>query len=145
MIVLDTNVLSEPLKPAPDPAVLAWLDAQAPETIYLTSVNLVELLAGIDILPTGRRRSDLRQALEERVLPLFDGRILAFDAAAAATFARITAQARAGGRTIGFADTAIAAIASTHGFMVATRNLRDFDGTGVGLVNPWTELTQPGH
>ena len=137
MIVLDTNVVSEPLRPEPDAAVVEWLNRQEPRTLYLTTVNLAELLAGIETLPAGRRRDALKQALTEQMMPLFEGRILAFDEPAAAAFARINASAMAAGNTIGFADGAIAAIASAHGFMVATRNVRDFKGTGVEVLNPW--------
>ena len=83
MIILDTNVVSEPLRPEPEPAVLAWLDAQAPATLYLTSVTLAELMTGVAALPAGRRRNKLGQALTEQVRPLFEGRVLAFDTPAA--------------------------------------------------------------
>ncbi len=137
MIILDTNVVSEPLKPLPEPAVLDWLDRQAPQTLYLTTVNLAELLAGIEALPQGRRRTELQHALTNQVMPLFEGRILSFDKKAAEAFARINASAQAIGNPISFADGAIAAIASAQGFILATRNVRDFRGTGVELINPW--------
>jgi len=137
MIVLDTNVVSEPLKAKPDPAVLKWLDAQEPATLYLTTVNLAELLAGIETMAAGKRRTELKRGLIEQMMPLFDGRILAFDTSAAEAFASITASAQAEGNPISFADCAIAAIASANGFLVATRNVRDFKGTGVALLNPW--------
>jgi predicted nucleic acid-binding protein len=137
MIILDTNVVSEPLKPAPDPQVLDWLNAQVPEALYLTTVNLAELLAGVALMPAGRRRTALQQALDAQIMPLFEGRVLPFDRPAAEAFARINASAQAAGQTLGFADAAIAAIASAHGFAVATRNVRDFAGTGVDVLNPW--------
>ena len=137
MIVLDTNVVSEPLRPRPEPAVLQWLDAQEPGTLYLTTVNLAELLAGVDALPAGRRRDELERAFNEQLLPLFAGRILAFDERAAYAFARVNSSAQAAGYPIGFADGAIAAIAAVHGFMLATRNVRDFRGAGIALINPW--------
>ena len=136
MIILDTNVVSEPLKPAPAQTVLDWLDRQAPETLYLTAVSLAELLAGIEALPSGRRRLELEQALTRQILPLFEGRILSFDAKAAEAFGKINAGAKAVGNTMGFADGAIAAIASSQGFALATRNVRDFSA-GVALINPW--------
>lgn len=142
MIILDTNVVSEPLKPEPEPSVLDWLNAQAPETLYLTTVNLAELLAGVEAMPAGRRRTDLHHALVERMMPLFEGRILAFDKQAAEAFARINVSAQAVGNPISFADGAIAAIASAHGFMLATRNVRDFKGTRIELINPWTRSTR---
>ena len=139
MIILDTNVVSEPLRPAPDPAVLAWLDRQAPESLYLTTINLAELLAGIELLPAGKRRTDLKLALRGRMLPLFDQRLLSFDSSAAEAFAQLNALAQAAGSPVSFADGAIAAIAAARGFMIATRNVRDFSGTGVKIVNPWTD------
>ena len=137
MIILDTNVISEPLKPLPEPAVLDWLDRQSPQTLYLTTVNLAELLAGIEVLPQERRRAELQHALTTQVIPLFEGRILSFDEKAAEAFARIHASAQALGNPISFADGAIAAIASAQGFILATRNVRDFRSTGVELINPW--------
>lgn len=137
MIILDTNVVSEPLKPVPDAAVLSWLNAQEPETLFLTTISLAELLAGVEALPAGQRRTALGQSLLGRMLPLFEGRILAFDARAAQAFAQVNARAKSAGNPIGFADGAIAAIASAHGFKVATRNVRDFLGTGVDILNPW--------
>ncbi len=137
MIILDTNVVSEPLKPEPEPAVLAWLDDQAAQTLYLTSITLAELLAGIAALPAGRRRNQLDQALSQKIMPLFEGRVLAFDAQAAHAFAGVQSSASAAGHRISFADGAIAAIAAAHGFAVATRNVRDFKGTGVELIDPW--------
>lgn len=137
MIILDTNVISEPLRPRPDPAVLTWLDAQAPATLCLTSITLAELLAGVAALPAGRRRKLLAKSLTEQVLPLFDGRVLAFDTLAAHSFARVQTGAKASGNTIGFADAAIASIANAHGYALATRNVRDFKGTGVQIMDPW--------
>ena len=137
MIILDTNVVSEPLKPAPSQAVLDWLDRQAPETLYLTAVSLAELLAGIEALPKGRRRLELEQAMTAQILPLFEGRILPFDVKAAEAIGKVSAGAQAVDNTIGFADGAIAAIASAQGFALATRNVRHFKGAGVELMNPW--------
>ncbi len=137
MIILDTNIFLEALKPAPSQAVLDWLDRQAPETLYLTAVSLAELLAGIETLPQGRRRLELEQAMARQILPLFEGRILAFDAKAAGAFGKVRVGAQAVGNTIGFADGAIAAIAAAQGFVLATRNVWDFRGAGIGLINPW--------
>jgi toxin FitB len=138
MIILDTNVVSEPLRIKPERAVLDWLDRQAPETLYLTAVSLSELLAGIELMPAGRRRTNLHRALVDRMMPLFEGRILSFDKKAAESFAQVNASAQAAGNRISFADSAIAAIASSHGFILATRNERDFKGAGVEVINPWT-------
>ena len=139
MIILDTNVVSEPLKQSPNLAVMRWLDAQDPETLYITAVNLAELLTGIEIMPGGRRRSALKQALKTQLEDLFKGRILAFDEGAAEAFAATHARSRAVGNTINFADCAIAAIATAHGYMLATRNGADFKGTGLKILNPWGE------
>ncbi len=138
MIVLDTNVVSEPLKPEPSAVVLDWLDAQEPGTLYLTTVNLAELLASMEAMPAGRRRTKLKGALVERIMPLFEGRILPFDEKSAQAFARVNASAYAAGNRLGFADGAIAAIATANGFMLATRNVRDFRSTGVATLDPWT-------
>jgi predicted nucleic acid-binding protein len=106
--------------------------------LFLTSITVAELLAGVAALPAGRRRNKLAQALTEQVLPLFEGRVLAFDARAAHDFGRVQAGAQASGNPIGFADAAIAAIASAHRFALATRNVRDFKGTGVQIIDPWS-------
>lgn len=137
MIVLDTNVVSEPLKPHPAPAVLAWLDRQAVETLYLTAVNVAELLDGVERLPDGKRKAALDAALRERVLPLFEGRILPFDLGAAEAFARLHARARAAGRGVSVADAYIAAIAHTHSCQVATRDGALFEALGVRTIDPW--------
>jgi toxin FitB len=137
MIILDTNVVSEPLKLKPKAAVIHWLNAQEPQTLYLTTINLAELLSGVDIMPAGRKRAALKTALEDNILPLFEGRIMQFDNKAAQAFAKINAKVQSAGGTISFADCAIAAIAQANGFALATRNVRDFNKTGVELVNPW--------
>lgn len=142
MIVLDTNVVSEPLKPNPDPAVLIWLDSQEPQTLYLTAINLAELFAGVEALPAGRKKTQLHQAINQQLLPLFAGRILPFDQQTAENFASINAKAQAEGAPIGFADCAIAAIASSNGFLLATRNVRDFQHTGIALLDPWAEQSR---
>lgn len=137
MIVLDTNVVSETLKLAPSPIVVDWLNRQARETLYLTTVTLAELLAGVELVPAGRRRNKLKQALTERLIPLFDGRVLSFDPPAAVAFASLNARAQTAGSPISFADCAIASIASAHAFAVATRNVRDFKSVEIELINPW--------
>lgn len=137
MIILDTTVVSEPLKPRPDRHVQEWLDRQAPATLYLTTINMAELWAGIEVLPPGRRRKQLHNAMANEVLPLFDGRVLTFDPASAAVFARVFSKAQAAGNSMDFADCAIAAIATTHRFILATRNSKDFKGSGIELLDPW--------
>jgi toxin FitB len=139
MIVLDTNVVSEPLKPSPDAGVLAWLDRQAPETLYLSAVTVAELLEGVSRLPDGKRKAELAAAITQAVLPLFKGRILPFDEAAACALPGLLAQARSQGVTLGVADAYIAAIAASRGFPVATRDTAPFATVGVAVINPWAQ------
>lgn len=138
MILLDTNVVSEPLKTSPDRAVLRWLDAQAVETLALSSIGLAELLFGIAALPSGRRQSELQTRLERDVLPLFEGRILSFDAAAASAYAALRAKARTEGRAIATVDGYIAAIATAQNLTIATRDTAPFEAAGLPVINPWT-------
>jgi predicted nucleic acid-binding protein len=138
MILLDTNIISEPLKTAGDTNVLAWIDAQIIETLYLSTISLAELRFGIAALPEGKRRDALHFSLEQRVLPLFAGRILAFDDPASKSYAMLRSRARAAGLTIAPADGYIAAIAATHGFAIATRDTSPFDAAGLTVINPWT-------
>ena len=137
MILLDTNVVSEPLRPSGDPAVLAWLDEQNIETLYLAAISLAELRFGIAALPAGKRKDALHRDLERRVIPLFAGRILPFDMAASEAYAEIMALARAGGRAIGTADGYIAATAAINGLIVATRDTSPFEAAGLAVINPW--------
>lgn len=139
MIILDTNVVSEPMRPNGDPAVLAWLDRQADETLYLTATSFAELLLGVEILPPGKRKKGLAAALAELIAGLFGSRILAFDESAAKLYASLVGGARAAGRVVGVADGQIAAIAAAHGFAVATRDAPPFRAVGVPVINPWKE------
>lgn len=137
MIVLDTNVVSEAMKPQPDAAVRDWLDEQAAETLYISSVTVAELLFGIGALPDGRRKQKLAATLDG-MLPLFEGRILAFDTDAARHYAELAVAARKAGKGFPTPDGYIAAIATAHGFTVATRDASAFDAAGVPLIDPWT-------
>lgn len=139
MIVLDTNVLSEPLKPMPAPAVLAWLDRQVRRDLFLTTISVAELLVGVALLPEGKRRSDLHEAYTVDVFKEFEDRILAFDRAAAEALPELTLRARRTGRPVGFADSLIGAIALAHGFTVATRDTSPFESMGVGVISPWSD------
>lgn len=136
MIVLDTNVISEAMRPAPDAAVVDWLNEQAADTLFLCSVTLAELLFGIAALRAGARQDRLAQALD-RLLPLFPGRVLPFDQDAARRYAVIAARARTLGRPLPVADGYLAATAAAHGCAVATRNLAHFADTGVPVLDPW--------
>ena len=135
MILLDTNVVSEPLKASCDKSVLSWIDEQVIETLYLSTISLAELRFGIAVLPEGKRRDTLYSSLEQQVLPLFAGRILPFDEQASQSYA--TLRARNAGQAIATADGYIAAIAMTHGFAVATRDTSPFEAVGLKVINPW--------
>jgi toxin FitB len=137
VIVLDTNVVSEPMKPDGDRRVEAWLDEQVAETLYITSISLSELLLGIEILPNGKRKKELSVALRDLLETLFGDRILSFDLQAAITYATRISKARTTGRAISMADGQIAAVAAAHGFTVATRDTAPFLAAGVPVVNPW--------
>ena len=137
MIILDTCVVSEPMKPQADPAVAAWLDRQAAETLYLTATNLSELLVGIELLPAGRRKRGMAEAMRELLTALFGTRFLDFDREAAVAYAALISRASAKGLAISVADGQIAAIAAVHGFTIATRDTAPFVATGVPVVNPW--------
>ncbi len=138
MILLDTNVVSEPLRPRPDQKVLAWLDAQAAEGLYLSTVSLAELLLGIESLPLGKRRKTLAAGLHEQIIALFGERIAPFDLAAAEAYAQIVTRARRHGHPIAVADAQIAAIAASRQFTVATRDEAPFLAAGLPVINPWT-------
>ena len=139
MILLDTNVIFEPLRTAPDPRVVAWLDAQALETLVLSVVTVAELRFGIARVPAGRRRNGLIGQLESQVLPSFAGRVLNFDLAATQSYAEAMAKARARGLTVGVADGLIAATAAASGMMVATRDTSPFAAMGLLVINPWMD------
>lgn len=138
MILLDTNVISEPLKLSADAGVLSWIDAQSIDTLYLSAISLAELRFGIAALPAGKRKETLHLGLEQRILPLFADRILPFDASASQAYADILSTARTQGRAISTADGYIAATAKRHGFMVATRDASPFEAAGLTVINPWT-------
>ncbi len=137
MILLDTNVMSEPLRQAPEIRVIEWIDAQAMETLFLSSITVAELRAGVALLPAGKRRSGLHENLEKRVLPLFAGRVMPFDLACTQPYAALMAKARHAGLGISTADGYIAAIAAANGFAVATRDIGPFAAAGVTVINPW--------
>ena len=137
MILLDTNVLSEPLRVAPEPRVVAWIDAQPMETLYLSAITVAEIRMGIASMPAGQSRERLRERVEAEVLPRFAGRVLAFDWTATQPYADLIAQARARGVIIGHFDGCIAAIALANGLAVASRDTAPFLAAGVPTINPW--------
>jgi toxin FitB len=137
MIILDTNVLSEVMKPAPAGEVLAWLAAQPTASVYTTSITQAEILHGVMLLPPGRRRRALEEAATSMFAEDFGGRILVFDTEAAPPYALVASRRRRAGRPISHFDAQIAAIALSSGAAIATRNVVDFEGCGVALVDPW--------
>lgn len=136
MIVLDTNVLSEPLKTEPSPKVIEWLDRQSAETLFITTISRAELRFGVLKLPEGKRKIVLAVQIE-RVLGLFKDRTLDFDAAAADRLAQIAADCERIGKRALAPDAYIAACAAVRDYAVATRNVRHFEHTGVRVINPW--------
>lgn len=134
MILLDTNVVSEAMKPEPHPSVRNWLDAQAAETVFLSSVTIAELLFGIGALPRGKRKDRLAAALDG-MLDLFTARILPFDTAAARRYADLAVKAGAAGKGFRTPDGYIAA---AHGFAVASRDTSAFNAAGLAIIDPWT-------
>jgi predicted nucleic acid-binding protein len=138
MIVLDTNVISELMRDRPARTVLTWLDDQFASTLFITAVTEAEIWTGIAVLPLGRRRRGIGAAAD-RAFEIFAGRILPFDSDAARAYATIAAERRASGRPITQADCQIAAITRCRGAQLATRNVKDFEGTGVTVINPWAD------
>ena len=137
MIVLDTNVFSESLKPSPSAVVLRWLASQEPLAVFLTTVTLAEVLYGVEAMPAGKRRKILQSAIESLVASEFSGRILPFDEDAARVFPKIVATREAMGRPISQFDAMIASICRSRRAAVATRNVDDFEHCGVPIVNPF--------
>ncbi|MCA7899108.1 type II toxin-antitoxin system VapC family toxin [Burkholderia cepacia] len=137
MILVDTNVISEPLRREPNAAVIEWLDAQNVETLFLAASSLAEIRLGVAVLPEGRRREWLHQSIEQRVLPLFRGRILPFDDAASKAYASLRARARAAGVAIAPSDGFIAGTAEANGLIVATRDVTPFEAMGIRVIDPW--------
>jgi predicted nucleic acid-binding protein len=137
MIILDTNVISEMMKPAPSQHVTAWMDQQASISLFITSVTIAEIVYGLHALPYGNRKLWLEQAFTNAVMEAFKNRILSFDQLAAFQYGKIMAQRKADGRPLSVCDGQIAAIASVHHFVIATRNVNDFIHCGVELVNPF--------
>lgn len=136
MIVLDTNIVSEAMKPEPNPAVRAWLNKQSAETLYLSSVTLAELLFGIASIPDGKRKDMLSESLDGLML-LFKNRILPFDTDAARKYAELAVVARTVGRGFPTPDGFIAAIAASKGYQVASRDMAPFEAANLDVINPW--------
>jgi predicted nucleic acid-binding protein len=139
VIVLDTNVVSELMRPEPAAAVVEWVDLQPADEVWLTSITLAELLFGIGRIPDERRKRTLASLVEAMVEEDFDHRIGAFDEIAATHYADIVVSRERAGRPISMPDAQIAAICRSHRATLATRNLSDFANTGVTTVNPWID------
>jgi predicted nucleic acid-binding protein len=137
MIILDTNVVSELMKVAPEPAVMVWIDAQPMSSVFLSSVSQGEILYGVGLVPPGKRRDGLLHAARTAFETYFRGRILPYDSDAAEAYAAIAAKRPQAGRPISQFDAQIAAIAHSRGAELATRNTADFEDCGIGLINPW--------
>jgi toxin FitB len=137
MILLDTNVLSELMRPEPEAAVLDWMSAQT-DALYVTALSYAEILFGIDLLPKGRRRQRLGEQAAAMFTEDFAGRILSFDLAVAPAYAAIAGKRQKAGQRLSPVDGMIAAIAQVHGAAIATRD-GDFSGCGIPLINPWQD------
>ncbi|OLP59616.1 plasmid stabilization protein [Xaviernesmea oryzae] len=138
MIVMDTNVLSEVLRPAPEPSVLSWMAAQPRTALFTTTVTRAELLYGANLLPDGRRKATLLRAVSSIFTVDMARQVLSFDNEAADAYADIAAARQISGRPISQFDAMIAAICRSRGARLATRNTRDFVECGIDLINPWT-------
>jgi predicted nucleic acid-binding protein len=137
MILLDTNVISEPLKLLPSRKVVDWLDAQTPDTLYLSATAYAESLTGFERMPEGRRKTDLVAAFSRLIVAVIGDRVIAFDQTSAAVHAKLMAEAGAKGVTVSFADCQIAAVAKLHDLTVATRDTGPFLAMGVRVIDPW--------
>ena len=137
MILLDTNILSEPMMPQPNQAVESWLDAQPWETLYTCTPVLAELRYGVERLAAGRRKTFLSEVVDRIENEVYRGRILSLDPVAAGHYGRLMVKREKQGRRLKQMDGLIAAIALTHGAIVATRNARDFTGLGFEVINPF--------
>ena len=140
MIIIDTNVVSELMRASPDPAVLAWFAGHAADMLFLTAVSEAELRTGAAILPVGKRRDRLVGAIDAMIDQDFASRILPFDCPAARCYAETAAARRAAGKPIMDADCQIAAIARACNAAIATRNVKDFEGCGIEVINPWNAV-----
>jgi predicted nucleic acid-binding protein len=139
MIVLDTNVLSELMRRRPAPRVVEWVDEQDPSALAITAMTAAELLYGVAGLRDGARKAKLASAVQALVREDFSGRVLPFDVAAAEHYAALVSGREQQGRPVNAADGQIAAICRHHGARLATRNVRDFEATGVGVLDPWAD------
>ncbi|TVQ72146.1 MAG: type II toxin-antitoxin system VapC family toxin [Balneolaceae bacterium] len=141
MIVLDTNVLSELVKPSPDSNVIQWVSQRPVAALFTSTITQAEILYGVSLLPDGDRKKQLQKAVVRLFDELFHERVLPFDGDAAMAYARIAVSRRQSGRPISQFDAQIAAIARSRESQLATRNGMDFEGCGIVVINPWLEQT----
>lgn len=137
MILVDTNVISEALRPLPNIKVTEWLDNQVIETLFLSIITVTELRYGVARLPEGKRKKQLHHSLENEIFPLFSKRLLFFDLESSKVYAQMMAKARSNGLSISMADGYIAAIAKNHKKIVATRDTTPFQHLELKTINPW--------
>jgi predicted nucleic acid-binding protein len=138
MILLDTNVVSETMRPTPDERVVRWLDRQDGKTMFLSAVGVAELLVGLALLPSGRRKTILSDRIENGLIPTYEDRIIPFDLACSRVYDAMMGSVRAAGKAVSIQDGQIAATAKSRSMIVATRDEAAFRATGVEVVNPWT-------
>jgi toxin FitB len=139
MILLDTNVISEAIKPIPNPSVRAWLDDQVAETLHLSTITIAEMTFGISALPDGKRKAMLLEALDG-IMTLFADRTLPFDQDAALRYGDLAVKARAAGKGFPTPDGYIAAIAASRGFSIASRDANAFVAAGLDIIDPWIAI-----
>jgi predicted nucleic acid-binding protein len=139
MLILDTNILSELMRSAPDQSVVAWIDNLPTGEVFITAITVAECLYGVERLPPGKRKALLAQALSNMLLEDFDGRVLAFDGAAAERYAALVVAGERSGHPVSMADGQIAAICQVHSAVLATRNVKDFGRLGISLHNPFSK------
>lgn len=135
--LLDTNVLSEVRRPVPDPQVMSWLDEVDEDRVYLSVISIAEIARGVALLDAGRRRDALAAWLEHELPMRFESRLLQIDERIALTWGRLMGEAKKAGRGLSVMDGWIAAVALVHDLVLVTRNIRDFEGLGVALLDPW--------
>jgi toxin FitB len=137
MILLDTNVLSELMKPRPDPAVLGWIDSQNPDDLWTSTIVVAEILSGLELMPSGKRQVELRAKAELMFSEALGGRILTLDLAAAQAYGSVQKIRKAARKPVDEMDALISAIAFANGASLATRNITHFEDCGIRLLNPW--------
>lgn len=136
-VILDTNVVSELMRPAGDARLRGWVDGQAPQTLFLTAITVSEIRIGIAILAPGRKQQTLADRFESGLLPIFEGRVLPFDVGATAAHAEIVMRSRQAGRPVSHFDAMIGTLALARGMTVATRDTAPYETAGVAVINPW--------